>query len=94
MSLQQAWVVGRVNEKMPHNAPTNVGFNTCRCVLLAQVGMTTNAVTLKPRLQADLRDAGLTAVNISLDTLVAEKFAQITRRSPKILGASSGNEQI
>jgi len=50
-----------------------------------QVGITTNAVKLNSRVQRELRDAGLTAVNISLDSLVDTKFAQITRRSPRIL---------
>lgn len=44
------------------------------------VHMTTNGL-LFPRYAEKLRDAGLTGVNISLDTLDAEKFEQITRRS-------------
>jgi len=41
--------------------------------------MTTNGMTLKKHLVA-LRDAGLDTLNISLDTLVANKFEFITRR--------------
>lgn len=48
------------------------------------VSMTTNAVTLSRQLPA-LLEAGLTNVNISLDTLVPQKFAFITRRTPKTL---------
>jgi molybdenum cofactor biosynthesis protein A len=43
------------------------------------LAMTTNALVLRRHLPA-LRDAGLTALNISLDTLVAPKFELITRR--------------
>jgi sulfatase maturation enzyme AslB (radical SAM superfamily) len=46
---------------------------------LKHVAMTTNGVTLHRRLEA-LRDAGLNLVNISLDTLVPEKFELLTRR--------------
>lgn len=44
-----------------------------------QVGMTTNGVTLHRQLPT-LIDAGLSHVNISLDTLVDEKFTDLTRR--------------
>ena len=43
------------------------------------VGITTNGLTLGRKLPR-LREAGLDAVNISLDTLVAPKFEFITRR--------------
>lgn len=43
------------------------------------VGVTTNGLTLGRKLPR-LREAGLDAVNISLDTLVAPKFEFITRR--------------
>uniref|UniRef100_A0A7S4AI57 GTP 3',8-cyclase n=1 Tax=Pseudo-nitzschia australis TaxID=44445 RepID=A0A7S4AI57_9STRA len=46
---------------------------------LEQIGMTTNGVTLSKHLP-DLVDAGLTHVNISLDSLKPEKFAKLTRR--------------
>ncbi len=48
---------------------------------LKQIGMTTNGVTLSKHLP-DLVDAGLTHVNISLDSLEPEKFARLTRRPP------------
>lgn len=44
-----------------------------------QVGITTNGLVLRHRLQP-LLDAGLTHVNVSLDTLVEPKFELITRR--------------
>ncbi len=43
------------------------------------ISMTTNAVGLDRRAQA-LKDAGLTRVNVSLDTLHPETFAELTRR--------------
>jgi cyclic pyranopterin phosphate synthase len=43
------------------------------------ISMTTNAVGLDSKAQA-LKDAGLTRVNISLDSLHEETFAQLTRR--------------
>lgn len=46
---------------------------------LETIGMTTNAVTLSRKLPA-LVEAGLNAINISLDTLVPAKFEFITRR--------------
>jgi molybdenum cofactor biosynthesis protein A len=48
---------------------------------LEQIGMTTNGVTLSKHL-LDLVDAGLTHVNVSLDSLDADKFARLTRRPP------------
>jgi cyclic pyranopterin phosphate synthase len=44
------------------------------------VAMTTNGITLSRKL-ADLKQSGLTHLNVSLDTLVAKKFAFITRRN-------------
>jgi len=44
-----------------------------------EVSLTTNALRL-PALAAPLRDAGLTRVNISLDTLERARFQQLTRR--------------
>jgi len=52
---------------------------------LEQIGMTTNAVTLSKQLP-DLVEAGLTHVNISLDSLDADKFARLTRRPPSYHG--------
>jgi cyclic pyranopterin phosphate synthase len=46
---------------------------------IEQIGMTTNGMTLSRQLP-DLIDAGLTHVNISLDTLQEEKFHTLTRR--------------
>lgn len=43
------------------------------------IAMTTNAVGLDRRAQA-LKDAGLTRLNVSLDTLHPETFAELTRR--------------
>lgn len=43
------------------------------------ISMTTNAVGLDARAQA-LKDAGLTRLNVSLDTLHPETFAELTRR--------------
>ena len=43
------------------------------------VGMTTNGVLLADQAN-QLRDAGLTRLNISLDALEADKFKQVTRR--------------
>ena len=48
--------------------------------------MTTNAATLNEKKLLELRNAGLSAINISLDTLEERKFASITRRPGKILG--------
>lgn len=45
---------------------------------IENVSMTTNGVLL-PRMAADLKAAGLSRVNISLDTLDAEQFRMVTR---------------
>lgn len=42
------------------------------------IGVTTNGVLLKP-MAADLKAAGLSSINISLDTLDAERYRKITR---------------
>lgn len=47
---------------------------------LRAMAMTTNGITLARKLPA-LHKAGLNQLNISLDTLVSEKFTQITRRN-------------
>ncbi|GAX09428.1 GTP 3',8-cyclase [Fistulifera solaris] len=44
-----------------------------------QIGITTNGVVLTRKLN-EFIDAGLTSINISLDTLQADKFEQLTRR--------------
>jgi cyclic pyranopterin phosphate synthase len=46
---------------------------------LRDVGLTTNGMLLAPAARR-LRDAGLKRINISLDTLDATKFQQLTRR--------------
>lgn len=43
-----------------------------------EISMTTNGALL-PRLASELRDAGLSRVNISLDSLNPERFRQLTR---------------
>jgi molybdenum cofactor biosynthesis protein A len=48
---------------------------------LEQIGMTTNGVTLSKHLP-DLVESGMTHINISLDSLDADKFARLTRRPP------------
>lgn len=58
------------------NLPVLVGKLAALDVDLA---MTTNGVTL-PLLATELRSAGLRRINISLDSLRAERFVQITRR--------------
>jgi GTP 3',8-cyclase len=45
---------------------------------LDHLGMTTNGTLLAPRAR-ELRDAGLDSVNVSLDTLSPERYAEITR---------------
>lgn len=45
---------------------------------IRELAMTTNGITLKPLAQP-LRDAGLSRVNVSLDTLQPEKFRRLTR---------------
>ena len=46
---------------------------------IEEIAVTTNGVRL-PKLAASLRSAGVKRVNISLDTLNAERYAYITRR--------------
>lgn len=52
---------------------------------IKSVHLTTNGI-LFPRYAQELRDAGLTGVNISLDTMDPDKFVKITRRT--------GSEQV
>lgn len=47
---------------------------------LHTIGITTNGIVLQRKLN-DLIDAGVTHINLSLDTLQANKFEQITRRN-------------
>ena len=46
---------------------------------IEHIAMTTNGVLL-PRMADELKEAGLSRVNISLDTLDPDQFAMITRR--------------
>ncbi|MGL5437880.1 MAG: GTP 3',8-cyclase MoaA [Lachnospiraceae bacterium] len=46
---------------------------------ITDVTMTTNGILLKPEAEA-LKQAGLSSVNVSLDTLDRDRFAMITRR--------------
>jgi len=46
---------------------------------IVDVGLTTNGILLPEQAQ-QLKDAGLTRINISLDSLDRERFAKITRR--------------
>ena len=52
---------------------------TLRARGLESLSLTTNGFRL-PTIAKDLADAGLTRINVSLDSLVREKFHQITRR--------------
>jgi GTP 3',8-cyclase len=47
---------------------------------IKDVGLTTNGILLGP-MARQLRDAGLRRINISLDTMDAAKFEQLTRRT-------------
>ena len=49
---------------------------------ITAIGITSNGIVLKDKLHK-LQQAGLSSVNISLDTLEAAKFAAITRRGEK-----------
>jgi GTP 3',8-cyclase len=46
---------------------------------VADLGVTTNGIAL-PKLALPLREAGLARINISLDTIRRDRFAEITRR--------------
>ncbi|CAM9415219.1 unnamed protein product [Chrysoparadoxa australica] len=52
----------------------------CEIEGIKHVGLTTNAITLARKIK-DLKDAGLTHINVSLDTLDPKRFAEITRRN-------------
>ena len=51
---------------------------------LKTLAMTTNGITLSRKLP-QLKDAGLNLLNISLDTLVPQKFEFVTRRKGNAL---------
>lgn len=59
-------VVARISRIVGENGPL-------------EVSMTTNGLRL-PQLAAPLREAGLARVNVSIDTLRADRFAALTRR--------------
>ena len=62
---------------------------------IESISMTTNGLLL-PEMLDDLKDAGLTSVNISLDTLKEERFDEITRTTgnlPKVLEAIGLSEK-
>jgi cyclic pyranopterin phosphate synthase len=50
---------------------------------IKSIGMTTNAIMLTSRYLDDLKAAGLNSVNISLDSLNADRFALMSRRDKK-----------
>ena len=49
---------------------------------MKSIGITSNGIVLKDKLDK-LVGAGMSSVNISLDTMIAQKFASITRRGEK-----------
>ncbi|ESO82929.1 hypothetical protein LOTGIDRAFT_146592, partial [Lottia gigantea] len=55
------------------------GLNELKPLGLEAIGITTNGVTLSRKLP-QLKQAGLDQINISLDTLVPQKFEFVTRR--------------
>lgn len=61
------------------NNPHPLTANLKQIEHLEQVGITTNGIMLT-RLLVPMQRAGLDAINISLDTLKASKYEQITRR--------------
>nr|XP_039252042.1 molybdenum cofactor biosynthesis protein 1-like [Styela clava]XP_039252043.1 molybdenum cofactor biosynthesis protein 1-like [Styela clava] len=65
-------ILSELNRLRTGNDPAYHHFDT--------MGITTNGIVLAKKLPA-LLEAGLDSVNISLDTLVAEKFSFITRRN-------------
>eukprot|EP01130_Rhizamoeba_saxonica_P004776 TRINITY_DN1942_c0_g1_i1.p1 TRINITY_DN1942_c0_g1~~TRINITY_DN1942_c0_g1_i1.p1 ORF type:complete len:359 (+),score=59.44 TRINITY_DN1942_c0_g1_i1:77-1153(+) len=57
------------------------------------VGMTSNGIALHRKLE-DLKQSGLNALNLSLDTLDKDKFAQISRRNGLPLVLKSINKAL
>ena len=51
-----------------------------RLPAVTDIAMTTNAIALTPEMASELAEAGLKRVNVSLDTLNAERFKEVTRR--------------
>jgi GTP 3',8-cyclase len=59
---------------------------------LRSLSLTTNGILLKQQAAA-LAEAGLTRVNVSLDSLLREKFAQVARRD-QLHGVLAGLEEL
>jgi len=61
-------------------------FNTCKIPGIKKVNITTNG-TLTAPIVGDLKKMGINSINLSLDTLDADRFFQITRRNvfPKVM---------
>src|SRR5438128_6164902 len=59
---------------------------------LHSLSITTNGILLK-QLAGALAEAGLTRINVSLDSLVREKFAQLTRRD-QLVRVLEGLEEL
>ena len=59
---------------------------------LRSLSLTTNGILLKQQAAA-LAEAGLTRINVSLDSLLREKFAQVVRRD-QLHGVLAGLEEI
>lgn len=61
-------------------------FNLCRIPGIKKVNITTNG-TLTAPIVGDLKKMGISSVNLSLDTLDADRFYHITRRNvfPKVM---------
>ena len=59
---------------------------------LHSLSLTTNGILLKQQ-AASLAAAGLTRINVSLDSLLREKFAQVARRD-QLLGVLAGLEEM
>ena len=65
-------------EPLVRNGIVDLVRGICAIPGLREVCMTTNGVLL-PRFARDLKEAGLTRLNVSLDTLDPDKYAAITR---------------
>lgn len=57
----------------------------CKSLGVRSISITSNGVKLKEQI-ADLVEAGLSSVNVSLDTLQPKRFAEISRRPPQTFG--------
>ena len=68
-----------VNRKLPELIQYIRSIDTVK-----SIGITTNGIVVKSQL-AKLVEAGLTHINVSLDTLVPEKFESISRRDKRWL---------